>query len=311
VTDPDSTHRFPAAYDLHLHTHWSFDATLEPGAHFRRATELGLRCIAITEHHHLDSAPEVARLAALYPQLRVLHAAEFSVTTSLGGIDLLCYGLPPGPGGPLAGVVERYRRWQREIGEAMSRGMQSYGFAYDEAGRLDVLRSYRAREVLKHQGLGSQILRKREVDHFVACGWFSTPEEASELQLRILKEFPRPPFPAVEEVVPAVKAAGGLVVIAHPARYFQGDNLRRMETLREECALDGLECAHHAVHPELTRFYRNYCRRHGLLSTAGSDSHHAEHLAPPTGPWHEVPERKFACHLGEEAWLDELLERLS
>ena len=44
----NSSERSPAPYDLHLHSYWSYDATAEVEAHFKRARELGGRYIAIT-----------------------------------------------------------------------------------------------------------------------------------------------------------------------------------------------------------------------------------------------------------------------
>ncbi|MDP7741137.1 MAG: PHP domain-containing protein, partial [Lentisphaeria bacterium] len=52
-----------SSYDLHAHTCWSFDAIEDPEAYFRRATELGITCIAVTDHFHLDSLPEVTEIA--------------------------------------------------------------------------------------------------------------------------------------------------------------------------------------------------------------------------------------------------------
>ena len=87
-------------------------------------------------------------------------------------------------------------------------------------------------------------------------------------------------------------------MIAHPAGYFRQTDRRRMDALREECGLDGIECAHRSVPPELTAIYRQYCREHGLLSTAGSDCHEPEDLLPLERAGY-TPERRFACHLGE------------
>jgi len=77
----------PAAYDLHLHSVWSYDALAEVEPYFRRAEELGVRAIAVTEHHNLDSIAETLAAAARYPRVRMIPAAELTVTTSLGPAD--------------------------------------------------------------------------------------------------------------------------------------------------------------------------------------------------------------------------------
>ena len=55
----NNSERSPAPYDLHLHCYWSYDATAEGEAHFKRARELGVRYIAITDHHVMDASAQV------------------------------------------------------------------------------------------------------------------------------------------------------------------------------------------------------------------------------------------------------------
>ena len=56
-----------ASYDLHLHTEWSYDACAPVEYYFSRARELRLRCIAVTEHHHMDSLDEIRQACRRYP----------------------------------------------------------------------------------------------------------------------------------------------------------------------------------------------------------------------------------------------------
>lgn len=297
----------PAAYDLHLHTCWSYDASTGPELYFRRARELGVRCIAITEHHNVDSFEEVHALAEEYPGVRAIRAAELSVNTSIGAVDLLCYDLPRRPPPLLAKVLDEYHEWQREAGGARSRSLQALGFDYTEARRLEVLQRYRPARVLARQG-ATHTLGAFEKEYFIEHGYITREEEYWPLLHRASEM--RPPYPPVERVVQAVKEAGGLVVIAHPAGYFNDNDVSRMDSLRRECRLDGIECAHRQIHPELTPFYRAYCRKHKLLSTAGSDCHGLDDVLTTPEKWGYTNRRRFACHLGEEAWLEEFLERI-
>jgi len=294
----------PASYDLHLHTYWSYDATAEPEMHFQRAAELGVRCIAITEHHNIDSAEEVRVIAEKYPDVQLIAAAELTVTTSFGSIDLLCYNLPRHPSGEFAQVLDEYHQWQRAAGAARSRGMQSLGYDYSDARRLELLQSYRPARVIERQG-ATHVQNGRQMQYFIEQGYF-----ASEEDYRARGNIPAPPYPAVERVVPAVKQAGGIVVLAHPTLYVRNDDVVRLDALRDECQLDGIECAHPRVSPELTLFYRDYCKKHGLISTGGSDCHHASQILRQASNGQTNEEPKFARHIGEDVWLDEFLERI-
>jgi predicted metal-dependent phosphoesterase TrpH len=293
-------------FDLHLHTWWSYDATTDPEGYFRRARELGLLCLAITDHHVTDSHDEVAAIAARYPEIRWVPSAELSVTCCRGAVDLLCYGLPAEPPTGLRRVLDAYRAWQQETGETMTHALQILGYDYTEAHRRELLESYRPAKTLAIQGythIKGAVLK----DYFRRRGFTGSDEEHADLVKRAHGAAPFPPYPAHDFVVPAVKEAGGLVAIAHPFEYFAGCDRGIMDRLRIDCQLDGIECANgDHVPSDHIRLYREYCLELGLFSTAGSDCHADEALAGQFA-FHGD---EFAPYRGEDNWLDEFLARL-
>jgi len=77
-------------FDLHMHTTWhSPDSEMDPFAMVRRAQEIGLDGIVITEHDWLWMEHELEELRAAAPGLAVLAGIE--VTTREG--DFLAYGV--------------------------------------------------------------------------------------------------------------------------------------------------------------------------------------------------------------------------
>ena len=294
-----------SSYDLHLHTYWSFDATAEPESYFRRASELGISCIAITEHHGLDSVQEISEISRRYAEITAIRAAELSVTTSIGVVDLLCYGFPKVYSEDLKIILDLYRSWLQAIGEATWKGMQSLGYDFSESNFVDLLTSYRPATVLAVQGnteIKYHVLRS----YFMERGFIFEESEYDDLINRAHKVASAPLQPDVDDVIPVVKRAGAVVAIAHPfVSYFAKDDERRMDMLREECALDGIECAHPTIPPEYGLLYRRYCLKHGLFSVGGSDSH--GHEGKHMGDWLES---KFGRHGGKDEWLDEFLDRI-
>lgn len=265
---------------------------------FDQARELGVRCLAITEHHVLDSLPDVRRVAAGYPEIRVIPAAELSVDTSIGAVDLLCYGFPTKIPDGVQDVLDAYHEWQRACGSAVSAGLQAIGIDYTDAKRQALLESYRPAKAMAVQGV-THVKGGLQREYFRKKGYAADDVAFRELMARAEQAVPVPPYPAVEDVVPAIKAAGVQVAIAHPFGYFDGANRRRMDALVEECGLDGVECAHLTVPLDHTPVYRAYCEEKGLFSTAGTDCHSDDAVR-----------NLLTRHGGEEAWLDELLERL-
>jgi predicted metal-dependent phosphoesterase TrpH len=289
-----------AKYDLHLHTYWSYDAIEDPENYFKRARELGVKYIAITDHHVLDSRDQVQEIAERYPDVTSILSAELSVTTSLGTADLLCYGFPGQFSDALKEVLNAYHVWQQEAGEAIVKGMQALGHDYTAAQHRDYLESYRPKKTIEIQGythVKNGFLRK----HFIERGFISDEEGYKELMKQVKTKGSSPPYPGVDDIIPVVKEAGAVAAIAHPFGYFNKDDTARMDQLREECSLDGIECAHRSVPSEYTPLYREYCVKNGLFSVGGSDCH---------GDEGEL-ENGFGRHGGQDEWLDEFLERLA
>jgi hypothetical protein len=84
---------------------------------------------------------------------------------------------------------------------------------------------------------------------------------------------PQPDFPPPEEVIAAVRGAGGVVLLAHPGVTLGNGMQTRSLDYLVEMGLDGIEC-YSSYHDEaLTRAYLDYCRRRNLLISGGSDCH--------------------------------------
>ena len=287
-----------ASYDLHLHSFWSYDATADLEPYFRLARERGMRCLAVTDHHVMDGAEEVAALAERFPEVRSIPAAELSVHASIGAVDLVCLGLPSVVPPVLSAVLDEYHDWQRRCGAAFAEGVRKLGFPYTDEARRGVLESYRPRRAIDVQGL-THVRGAVRRQYFIDQGWAADGKAYAALCGRVREVVDLPDYPEVSHVAAAVHAAGGLIALAHPAGYFLGADEARMDALREEIGFDGIECAHPLIPADLTPVYRRYCEERELLSTAGSDCHTPEDLGG-----------KFGAHLGQDRWLDELLERL-
>ncbi|MFA9478950.1 PHP domain-containing protein [Phycisphaerales bacterium AB-hyl4] len=285
-------------YDLHLHTWWSFDGEIDVESHFRRAQERGVRCLAVTEHNHMDSVAEVLAVAERYPAIRVIPSAELTVRTSIGGVDLLCYNLPVPATPGLKALFETYRVCQRDLGEQFSKGMQAIGVDFNEKRRREVLELYRPSQMIERQGL-TRPKRAMTLTYFLKQGWVQDADEFDSLCARAHEAVSGLTFPEVNRVRDVVHEAGGLIVLAHPPLYCKDADHDQLDLLRTECALDGIECAHPRVTPDLCRRYRAYCVEYGLFSTGGSDSHTQTNV-----------DHAFGRHGGEAGWLDELLDRL-
>jgi 3',5'-nucleoside bisphosphate phosphatase len=76
-------------------------------------------------------------------------------------------------------------------------------------------------------------------------------------------------------IVEAAHQSGAVCILAHPGRRdgFVCYDHALLDELREEAAIDGIEVYYPLHTPEQTALYEAYARQHGLLISAGSDSH--------------------------------------
>lgn len=294
-----------AVYDLHLHSCWSYDACAPVEYYFRTARELKLQAIAIADHFTMDSLPDIISASKKYPDVCFIPGAEMSVATSIGSVDLVCLGIPDANHVEIENIFELYRQWQRDYGSFFSEGMKSLGFDYSAEDRLKLLRKYRPQKIIDKQGI-THVQNGVQKRRFVEMKYLSSEEEYPAFAQKVRETTAAPAYPPAEKVLPVLRQHGALIAIAHPSGYFNRNDLKRMDALREELDFEGIECAHDSIPEELTAFYRGYCVKHGLFSTAGSDCH----SDPADNPCQIALGHKVAQHIGKPEWLAEIFQRL-
>ena len=103
-----------------------------------------------------------------------------------------------------------------------------------------------------------------------------TLSEGMPLYARYGLDYTAYPFPQAEEIIAAIKEAGGVPVLAHPCNYFSGLELASLYTIYNElCALGlgGIE----TYYPTQSKIFAAqtalFCEKKGMLITSGSDDH--------------------------------------
>ena len=288
-----------ASYDLHIHTQWSYDAFTTLQEVFSLGRQHNIKALAITDHHLMDAYSEIDSVADRFQDVGYFAGAELTVHSPLGSFDMVCLGLPVIPDQGIRNVLAMYRQWQQDYGAALSENLCRLGYPFDNAARLSLLKSYRPEKAIAKQGITHvkfEILFQKIFDMGAEDDGNGIPEVFRHFQNM-------PDYPEYDKVIPAIKAAGAVVLIAHPYEYFNHLEPKRMDEMREMLDFDGIECAHPSIPPETSKILREYCIKKKLLSSGGSDMHQAAPVRTNT----RITE--FARHCGEELWLDELLER--
>jgi predicted metal-dependent phosphoesterase TrpH len=123
-------------FDLHMHTtRHSPDSQMDPFALLRRAREVGLDGVVITEHDWLWTEPELEELRAAEPALVVLAGVEVSCREG----HFLAYGVKDPFAVPRGvGVAELCREMHRQGGAVVAAHPFRWGQKFDH-----ILRKHR------------------------------------------------------------------------------------------------------------------------------------------------------------------------
>ena len=263
-----------AAIDLHLHTTYS-DGTWTPEQLLDYLAREQFGLAAITDHDRADTVAALQQLA-LDKHLPLLAAVEMSTVwkDELSGIDelsgqanmtdLLCFGFASPPNA-LNDIAQDLLRHQRENTREVYENLQQKGYIFhQEPEALAAIleqpgpqQPFALADLLKRHGYGT--------------GQPSVGRIILEAGCTIVTN-------DLATVVEAAHRSGAVCLIAHPGYKdgFVTYDARMLDKLRRDIPIDGLEVYQPKHAPGQTAMYLEYARQHGLLISAGSDSHRPE-----------------------------------
>lgn len=250
-------------YDFHCHSRAS-DGTLTPTELLERAAAAGVQWLALTDHDTHAGLAE-ARTAAERLGIRLVNGAEWSLRWEKRELHVL--GLNTDPSAPAMQALESAQRAAREkrarlIGEKLDRAAGisgSYASACELSGDVTPGRPWFAR-VLMAQG------KARDMNH--AFNRFLKQGQSA---------FVATPWATLEEGITAIRASGGVAVLAHPQHYeLTRTKLRRL--LADFCAAGGqaIEVAMPGLAPHQRQRLEECLRDFPLHASGGSDFHSPE-----------------------------------
>lgn len=257
--------RMSQHYDLHSHSRAS-DGTLAPAELVAAAAAAGVRVLALTDHDSVDGIAE-AETAARAAGIRLVAGVEVSVTWQAQTLHVLGLGVDPDCAALQQGLAQLagFRDWRaEEIGRRLAKAgiPGAYAGARERAQGRIVSRTHFAQFLVDagHAPTVRDVFKRFLVNNrpgFVSGQWAT-----------------------LEEAAGWIHAAGGMMVLAHPARY------RMTATRLRRCLGDfrahggaGIEVVSGSHTKDQVRTMAALCRNEGLLASCGSDYH------GPENPW--------------------------
>lgn len=264
-----------ANYDLHTHSMVS-DGTLTVAELVERAAAQGVTDLALTDHDCTAGLAEASAIAANLG-LNLIPGVEISVTW--GGRTLHLIGLNIDRENPaLQAGLKELRACRNERAEEIARSLQRAGIegALEGATRYahgDILSRAHFARFLVERGYASRV-----PDVF---NRYLTPGKPGYVAGR---------WAALEQAVSWVQGAGGIAVIAHPARYkLTRSKLVQLFSEFKECGGAAVEVISGSQRPETAGFLAQLARETGLLGSCGSDYHGPENVWVELGKLPALP----------------------
>ncbi len=253
----------PSTIDLHTHTTRS-DGVVQPPLLVRDAYDVGVRLLALTDHDTLAGYREVVAADVVPLGLTLVPGVEINaiVTRDLGlwegELHILGFGMDPDDG-PFEASLAAQRSRRRERFERTVARLRELDLSIDAqvAGLADS----------GDDALGRPIVARA----LIAAGHASSVEDAFSRLLAWGKPgyVPRTGLGPLE-AIDAIRAAGGLPVLAH-----FGEAPARTDLVRElaDAGLGGLEVYYRAFDVDTVAAVRAVAEELRLVPTGGSDYH--------------------------------------
>ena len=247
----------PLAVDLHMHSTAS-DGVLSPAAVVRRAAQMGLGAVALTDHDTVGGVTEAAA-EGHRAGVRVVSGCEFSTAAPWGEMHVLGYFLPVDDP-VLNEFLERCRDDRVRRAREMVQGLQAWGVdvSFDdvvaEANGAAIGRPHLARVLMR---LGKVTSIENAFREWLGRGRPAYVDKA---------------LPAFHQVAELVHSVGGIVSAAH----LKERGTRASLTGFRDEGLDAVETRHPGHSGEVRARLTALAAALGLLRTGGSDWHGEE-----------------------------------
>jgi len=250
--------------DLHLHTFFS-DGTFTPEELVARASQIGFRAIALTDHDTLEGCARAAAACAA-AQMEFIPGTELTAEHANVEVHILAYLVDTQNKVLLARIAEfqavRQERIREMVAALNRQGIPLKAEAvFALANCKSPGRPHVARALVKEKLIGNL-------------------DEAFEKYLKKGRPawIPKTKMSALE-AVELIHQAGGLAVMAHPG-------LNRTDEIIPDlvdAGLDGIECFHTKHSTAMAERYLEFAEKYHLLVTGGSDCHGFSKIKPLIG----------------------------
>lgn len=249
-------------YDLHCHSTTS-DGDLSPTELVKRAAENGVTNLALTDHDTTDGLAE-AKLCATELNINLINGIEISTQWEKQCLHIVGLNIDP-THEALQKIIHEAKIMRQERAEKIALKLEKKGVS----GAMDFVRN---------SPIEGMITRSHFAHFLVSQFHVSTLQEAFDRYLGDGKSaYVSTTWNPLESSVQAIRAAGGIPVVAHPLRYkLTATRMKKMLGAFKNAGGLGMEIVTGRYNPDEMRILANYANQFELAGSMGSDFHSPE-----------------------------------
>jgi predicted metal-dependent phosphoesterase TrpH len=263
--------------DLHIHTSTGSDGNLPVEEVIEEARKRELDLISITDHDSIDAQARAITLTA-DKSIAYITGIELNVTFGYPGsksisLDFLGYNFDINN----KSLCDKLRVVQEHREARASRILENLNVEFAKEN-IQLFTRENLEEI--QAGVDGALGRPHIADYLVSRGIVKNRQEAFDKYL-VKCNVPKYPL-TLPEASALIRNAGGVLVLAHPDDPNGTSLIGFTHDLSEQTKIiedymldyiDGVECWHSRLSEAATLQYVEFCKRHSLLMTGGSDCH--------------------------------------
>lgn len=259
--------------DLHTHTTYS-DGTFNVKELLEEAEKTGVTLLSITDHDKVNAHIEIKKNNIdEYYTGKIITGCEFSAFHDGKRIELLGYGFD----------ISKVKPWLDENFNTQKM-LDDNIMEFNEIYNICKEKGLKVSENLKYNPTDYPVdiiyydLKKYEENkkYFTDEEWDDIDifwrNCSNNLDFILYWDFGKR-IPSSKKVSDLIRNAGGKVFVAHIFKYQIEDHIALLNSLVETSVIDGIEVYYSAFTDEQIKFLENYCKKHNLYMSAGTDFH--------------------------------------
>lgn len=261
--------------DLHSHSTVS-DGTLSPSELVQRAFDNEVALFALTDHDATEGLKEAAKVASGL-KMQFVPGIELSVTWSHQTVHIVGLGIDPDDQNLNKGLMD-LREFRQRRGEEIAQKLEKAGLDEPLAGA----QKYANGEILSRTHFARYLIEQGRA------------KDMKQVFKRFLVKgkpgYVAGKWASLEDALSWIHGAGGLAVIAHPARYkFSATRLRQLILEFKELGGIGFEAISGSHSPDEELRMAHLANQFELYVSKGSDFHSPDSVYRELGALQDVP----------------------